>query len=268
SQTVVVSETPIVRPHGQVKSADADSPHFSATARLDIECELGFVVGGSSVLGQPVAVGDAASHIFGVVILNDWSARDIQAWEYVPLGPFLGKSFATSISPWVVPMAALDQARLPVTAQEPRPLPYLAGEGDDGAGRGIDIAFDVAWNGTTVSRPNYRDMYWTPEQMLAHMTVNGASLRPGDLFGSGTISGPVRETTGSFLELSEGGRTPIVLGDGSERSFLLDGDTIEITASAPGRDGRRVGLGSCIGTVVACPDSSESVAGSRGDQPL
>jgi len=247
SQTVVVSGTNIVRPCGQVKAPTEAGPRFAASARLDIECELGFVVGGSSALGEPVTLTDAASHLFGVVILNDWSARDIQAWDYVPLGPFLGKSFATSISPWVIPMAALEEARLPRLAQSPEPLPYLR---EAGGGRGLDISFEVRWNGTRVSSPEYRHMYWTPEQMLAHMTVNGASIRPGDLFGSGTVSGPEPESVGSFLELTVGGREPVNLADGSVRTFLQNGDTIEITATAPGPEGRRLSLGSCLGTVA------------------
>ncbi|WP_406831559.1 fumarylacetoacetase [Pedococcus sp. KACC 23699] len=246
--TVVVSGTDVVRPTGQRKAPADAAPTFGPSIRLDIEAELGFVVGGSTTLGERVSVDDADDHLFGVVLLNDWSARDIQAWEYVPLGPFLGKSFATSISAWVVPLAALEAARLPIPAQDPRPLPYLLGEG---AAYGLDIHYEVELNGTVVARPEYRDLYWSPAQMLAHLTVNGASVRPGDLFGSGTISGTEPGTRGSFLELSWNGTEPIELGDGSTRSFLEDGDTVVIRGWAPGPGGGRVGLGEVRGTVVS-----------------
>lgn len=252
SGTVVVSGTDIVRPCGQRKPPTADAPTFGASQRLDIEAELGFVVGGSTALGEPVPVDRADEHLFGVVILNDWSARDIQAWEYVPLGPFLGKSFATSISPWVVTMDALRAARVPLPGQDPEPLEYLRGEPtQDGASTayGLDIDYEIEWNGTLVSRPAYRDLYWSPAQMLAHLTVNGASLRPGDLFGSGTISGPAKETRGCFLELSWSGAEPVELGDGAQRTFLEDGDTVVLRASARGPHGTRIGLGECTGTV-------------------
>ena len=220
---------------------------FGPSTRLDIEAELGFVVGGRSALGEPVALADAWDHLFGVVLLNDWSARDIQAWEYVPLGPFLGKSFATSIGAWVVPIAALTQARTPLPGQDPQPLPYLTGS----TAYGLDIDLEVDWNGSVVSRPHYRDMYWSPAQMLTHMTVNGASLRTGDLFGSGTISGPEKQTRGCFLELTWSGQEPLTLQDGSTRTFLEDGDTIILRASAPGPAGTVIGLGECVGTIAA-----------------
>jgi fumarylacetoacetase len=250
--TVVVSGTDIIRPSGQRKPPTADLPTFGPSQRLDIEAELGFVVGGSTELGEPVSLADADRHLFGVVILNDWSARDLQAWEYVPLGPFLGKSFATSISAWVVPMDALRAARVPLPGQDPQPLPYLRGEPtEDGASTayGLDIDYEVEWNGTVVSRPAYRDLYWSPTQMLAHMTVNGATVRPGDLYGSGTISGPTKDSRGCFLELSWSGQEPVLLADGSERTFLEDGDTVVMRASAPGPDGARIGLGECVGTI-------------------
>ena len=252
SGTVVVSGTDIVRPSGQRKPPTADVPTFGPSQRLDIEAELGFVVGGSSALGEPVRLADADTHLFGVVLLNDWSARDIQAWEYVPLGPFLGKSFATSISAWVVPMDALRAARVPLPGQDPPPLPYLQGEPTaDGAGTayGLDIDYEVEWNGTVVSRPAFRDMYWSPAQMLAHLTVNGATVRPGDLFGSGTVSGPAKDSRGCFLELTWSGQEPVTLDDGSERTFLEDGDTVVLRATAPGPAGSRIGLGECVGTV-------------------
>ena len=199
-----MSGTPVVRPSGQRKAPTDAAPTFGPSQRLDIEAELGFVVGTPTPLGEPVPVTGLEDHVFGVTGLNDWSARDIQAWEYVPLGPFLGKSFATSISPWVTPLAALDAAWVDLPGQDPEPLPYLG----PGATRGLDIDVEVELNGEIVSRPPYRTMYWSPAQMLAHMTVNGASLRTGDLFASGTISGPERDQRGSFLELSWGGAEP------------------------------------------------------------
>ena len=245
--TVVVSGTDVVRPSGQRKAPTQSAPTYGPSTRLDIEAELGFVVGGSTDLGQRVSVDDADEHLFGVVLLNDWSARDIQAWEYVPLGPFLGKSFATSISAWVVPMDALAAARVPVPGQDPEPLPYLLGAG---AAYGLDIHYEVELNGTVVSRPEYRDLYWSPAQMLAHLSVNGASVRPGDLFGSGTISGTDPGTRGSLLELSWNGAEPVALSDGSTRSFLEDGDEVVLRAWAPGPGGSTVGLGEVRGTIL------------------
>ncbi len=242
--TVVVSGTPVRRPRGQVKAPDEAFPSYGASRRLDIEAELGFVVGSPSRLGEQVGVGLFQDHVFGVVALNDWSARDIQAWEYVPLGPFLGKSFATSVAAWVTPLEALETARTELPVQQPEPLPYLRG----GARAGYDIDFEVELNGEVVTRPPYSSMYWSPAQMLAHMTVNGASLRTGDLFASGTISGARREQRGSFLELSWGGKQPFPAG-GRERTFLEDGDTVTIRATAPGRIGR-IGLGEVTGTVL------------------
>jgi fumarylacetoacetase len=245
SGTVVVSGTEVIRPSGQRKAPTDPAPLFGPSIRLDIEAELGYVVGGATQLGTRVAVDAAADHLFGVVLLNDWSARDIQAWEYVPLGPFLGKSFATSISAWVTPLDALVEARVPLPGQaEPPVLPYLGGEAN-----GFDIHLEVALNGTAVSRPEYAGMYWSPAQMLAHLTVNGASLRNGDLFGSGTISGPDKDTRGSLLELTWNGTEPLTLQDGSTRGFLEDGDTVTISAWAPGPDGARIALGEVTGTV-------------------
>lgn len=249
SGTVVVSGTDLVRPSGQRKTPTQPAPTLGPSTKLDIEAELGFVVGGSTKLGQPVDVDKSWEHIFGVVLLNDWSARDIQAWEYVPLGPFLGKSFMTSISPWVVTLEALTNARVDLPPQSPEPLAYL--RGSHRALYGLDIHYEVVWNGTVVARPEYRDMYWSPAQMLAHMTVNGASIRSGDLFGSGTISGPTKGSEGSFLELTRNGAEPVRLNDGSSRSFIEDGDTIVLRAWAPGPEGTRVGLGETTGTVAA-----------------
>lgn len=249
SSTIVVSGTDITRPSGQRKAPSDAEPTFGPSIKLDIEAELGFVVGGSTPLGSPVGVDDAADHLFGVALFNDWSARDLQAWEYVPLGPFLGKSFASSVAAWITPMAALEAARTELPAQDPRPLPYLTGSG---AGLfGLDITMVVTLNGTVVARPPYRTMYWSPAQMLAHLTVNGARISSGDLFASGTVSGPEQDQRGSLLELSWNGTEPLSLPDGSQRSFLQDGDTVTITATAPGPDGSTLGLGEVSGTIRA-----------------
>ena len=244
SGTVVVSGTDIVRPSGQRKGPGDPVPVFGPSVRLDIEAELGFVVGVGSPLGSPVPTGDFAAHVFGALLVNDWSARDLQAWEYVPLGPHLGKSFATSVSPWVVPLAALESARVPLPGQDPQPLPYLR----EASSWGLDIDLSVSWNGVEVSRPPYRSMYWSPAQMLAHMTVNGASTRTGDLFASGTISGPERRQRGTFIELTWGGAQPVTV-NGESRTFLLDGDEVTITATAPGAAGGRIGFGEVTGTI-------------------
>ncbi|HET9422484.1 MAG TPA: fumarylacetoacetase [Nocardioides sp.] len=239
--TVVPTGTPVVRPSGQRKSPDESAPTFGPSRRLDIEAELGFVVGAGSRLGEPVPHDAFADHVFGVVGLNDWSARDIQAWEYVPLGPFLGKSFATSVSAWVTPLAALDAAWTSLPRQDPRPLDYLAPD----EARGLDIDVEVVLNGEVVSRPPYSAMYWSPAQMLAHLTVNGASLRTGDLFASGTISGAETDQRGSFLELSWGGTQPLAGG----RTFLEDGDEVVLRYSAPGTAGDRITLGEVAGRI-------------------
>jgi fumarylacetoacetase len=245
SGTVVASGAQVVRPQGQRKRGHEIV--FGPTERLDIEAELGFVVGVGSELGTPVPLGDFAAHVFGVVLLNDWSARDIQAWEYVPLGPFLGKSFATSISAWITPLEALQHARVPAPERAPEVLPYLDDAGDSWA---LDIDLEVRLNGELVSSPPFKTMYWTAAQMLAHLTVNGACLRTGDLFGSGTISGAAKAQRGSLLELSWGGTEPLTLADGSTRTFLEDGDEIVITATAPGAGNLRVGVAEVRGTIV------------------
>jgi fumarylacetoacetase len=266
--TVVVSGTPIVRPHGQRlpgppaagSAASAGSlpppgsaagvpvaaaPVFGPSTRLDFEAEVGFVVGVPTALGQRVPVDRFADHVFGVVLVNDWSARDIQAWEYQPLGPFLGKSFATSVAGWVTPLDALADAWTPAGPQDPPVLDYLRQE----PRLGLALELTVACNGVPVSRPPFAQMYWTPAQQLAHLTVNGAALRTGDLFASGTVSGPERGQAGSLLELSWGGAEPVNLGDGEERTFLLDGDTVTITAAAPGPDGATLHLGEVTGAI-------------------
>ena len=243
--TVVVSGTDIIRPTGQRKSPADAAPLYGPTLKLDIEAELGFIVGCSTELGSPVSIEEAADHLFGVALFNDWSARDIQAWETVPLGPFLGKSFGSSLGAWVVPMEALAAARVPLPHQDPEPLPYLSGAGLFG----LDVHLEVRINGTLVSSPSYAGMYWSPAQMLAHLTANGASLRDGDLFASGTISGPEKHTRGSLMELTWNGQEPLTLNDGSTRGFLQDGDLVTITGWAPGPDGARIGLGEVAGTV-------------------
>ncbi len=241
--TVVVSGTEIRRPQGQRRVGDEIA--FGPTKRLDIEAEVGYVVGIGA--DSPVPIGSFADHVFGVVLLNDWSARDIQAWEYVPLGPFLGKSFATSISAWITPLAALSEARVPAVPRDPQPLPYLD---DAGISWNLDLDIEIYLNGELISRPPYSTMYWTPAQMLAHMTVNGATLRTGDLYGSGTVSGPERDQRGSLLELSWGGREPFSLADGREVSFLLDGDEVTLVATAPGPAGSRIGVAEVTGRIV------------------
>ena len=242
--TVVVSGTDVVRPLGQRKAPADDAPSFGPSRRLDIEAELGFVVGVPSPLGSRIPTSAFEDHVFGVVGLNDWSARDIQGWEYVPLGPFLGKSFATSVSAWVTPLAALVDARCSLPGQDPPPLEHLAVE--EPAGFEIDV--EVSLNGEVVARPPYSSMYWGPAQMLAHLTSNGASLRTGDLFASGTISGPEREQRGSFLELSWNGAEPFVAGD-DQRAFLEDGDEVVLRYSAAGELGR-ITLGEVRGRVL------------------
>jgi fumarylacetoacetase len=237
----------VVRPNGQRKAPTDAAPTFGPSRRLDIEAEVGFVVGVGSQPGRPVDVSAFADHVFGVVLVNDWSARDIQAWEYVPLGPFLGKSFATSISAWVVPLGALQAARTTAPAQDPPVLPYLR----DDRSWGLDLTLEVEWNGRVVSRPPFAEMYWTPPQQLAHLTVNGAPLRTGDLLASGTVSGRRPDERGSFLEITWSGTEPVEMADGSTRTFLEDGDTVIIRGSASGPDGTRIGLGEVAGRIRA-----------------
>jgi fumarylacetoacetase len=225
--TVVLSGTPIVRPSGQRKPPDADAPTFGPTRKLDIELELGFVVGAPSTLGEPVPIGEALDHVFGAVLVNDWSARDIQAWEYQPLGPFLGKSFATSISPWVVLLSTLQ--RVPGPPQEPEPLDHL--RADPWA---YDIELEVELNGEVVSRTNARRLYWNVEQQVAHLTSNGASLRTGDLLATGTISGSEPGSYGSLMELTWNGERPLELADGATRTFLEDGDEVVLRGAGLG----------------------------------
>jgi fumarylacetoacetase len=242
SGTIVLSGTRVTRPCGQRRGSSG--PTFGPSRRLDFEAEVGFVIGAGS--SGPVPVSDFADHVFGVFLLNDWSSRDLQAWESQPLGPFLAKSFATSVSPWVVPLGALEHARVSPPPRDPEPLPYLAGTEK----WGLDLALEVRLNGQLVARPPFAGTYWTAAQMLAHMTVNGASTRTGDLFASGTVSGPERDQRGCLLELSWGGAEPLTLADGSVRSFLEDGDEVTISATAPGADGARVGFGEVTGRIL------------------
>ena len=257
ASSVVVSGTDVVRPCGQTRPDDAAPPVFGPTRQLDIELELGVFVGPGNRLGEPVSVEDAADQIFGYVLVNDWSARDIQKWEYVPLGPFLAKSFCTSVSPWIVPAAALAQFRVPGEAQSganPEPLPYLR----QAEPRAIDVALavDIETDAmrragaapAAVSRTNARCLYWSPEQQIAHHTVAGCNLRPGDLLASGTISGDTPDSAGSLLERTWRGTTPLALPSGEERRFLEDGDRVVLSGHAE-RDGVRVGFGTVDGTI-------------------
>lgn len=245
--TVIVSGSEIVRPCGQRKAPDEATPTFGPSARLDFEAEVGFVVGVPSARGEPVPLARFREHVFGACLVNDWSARDIQAFEYVPLGPFLGKSFATSISPWIVPLAALEAAR---TAPPSRTQPLLPHLDDAEFPFALDLTLEVRLNGHLISRPPFAGMYWTAPQMLAHLTSNGASLRTGDLFASGTVSGEERRERGSLIELSWGGTQPVLLPSGAARTFLEDGDELAIAASAPGLHGERIGFGEVRGRIA------------------
>ena len=244
--SVVVSGTPVVRPQGQTRPDPAAGPVFGPTRKLDFEAEVGFVVGVPTARSESVAVDAFADHVFGVVLLNDWSARDVQPWESVPLGPHQAKSFATSISPWVVPLADLAAAWVPQPPQDPPPLPHLRGSRP----WGLDLELAVGINGEVVSRPPFATMYWTGAQQLAHLTANGARLRTGDLLGSGTVSGPRRDERGSLIELSEDGGRPLLLADGTARTFLEDGDVVTIAATAPAADGSPLSLGEVTGRVL------------------
>jgi fumarylacetoacetase len=251
ASSVIVSGTPVRRPSGQTKAPDAQRPNFGPSRKLDIEVETAFLVGEGNALGEPIGVGDAERHIFGMVLLNDWSARDIQQWEYVPLGPFNSKTFATSISPWIVTLDALAPFRVDGPPQEPEPLPYLREAG----ARGFDIALEVRLrgagdpSGATISRTNAKYLYWSIAQQLAHHTVSGCNTEPGDLMASGTISGPQPDARGSLIELTWNGRDPLRLPNGTSRTFLEDGDEVVITGFSQG-PGYRVGFGEVRGTIL------------------
>jgi fumarylacetoacetase len=241
--TVVVSGTPVPRPAGQLIRQGEAQPSHGPTAKLDFEAEVGYVVGVPAT--GPIPPAAFRDHVFGFVLVNDWSARDIQRWESAPLGPFLGKSFATSISSWVVPVAALEAARMAPPVQDPPPPAYLRCDEP----WGLDLSLRIELNGHQIARPAFASMYWTPPQQLAHATVNGATLRTGDLFASGTVSGPDRDQRGCLLELTWDGREPLDLPGGVQRTFLDDGDTVVISAAAPASDGVRIALGDVAGTI-------------------
>ena len=254
ASSVVVSGTELRRPWGQLKSPQHETPIFAPSRRFDIELEMGAVVGTASDYGQPVTVEEADDMIFGYVLLNDWSARDIQGWEYQPLGPFQAKATATSISPWVVPKAALEPFRCDTPEREVELLPHLHEPGP--MLYDIQLEVDMAAEGgapTTVARTNYNEMYYSAAQQLAHHTTAGSGMSTGDLLGSGTISGPSKENRGSLLEISWGGKEPFTLETGEERSFIEDGDTLTLRGWCEG-DGYRVGFGECVGTVIPALD--------------
>lgn len=250
SSSIVISGTPLHRPCGQTLPPDATAPVYGPSKRVDLELEMGYIIGKSTALGDRVSVGDAEDHIFGKVIFNDWSARDIQKWEYVPLGPFLAKNFGSTMSPWIVTMEALEPFRCESIKQDPEVLPYLKQNGD----KNFDIKLEVdlvtkEGVSTTISKSNFKYMYWSMSQQLAHHTVNGCNINVGDMMASGTISGRDKNSYGSMLELSWGGQEQIPLNDGSTRTFLQDNDSIVIRAWCE-KDGIRVGFGECEGTIL------------------
>ncbi len=245
ASSVVVSGTDIHRPIGQSRPENSSEPIFGPSKSLDFELEMGAIVGVGNPLGQPIPIDRAEEHLFGLVLVNDWSARDIQAWEYQPLGPFLAKNFATSISPWVVPLEALEPFRCPGPKQDPQPLPYLRQQGNTT----FDIHLEVRLNDTVICRSNFRHLYWSLRQQVAHHTSNGCPLRPGDLLASGTISGPTPDSYGCLLELTWRGTKPLTLADGQLRRFLENGDRVTMTAWCQG-EGFRLGFGEVTGVVV------------------
>ena len=263
ASTIVASGTSFRRPVGQTKAPDAAQPAVNPSARLDIELELGIVIGRPNAMGAAISMADAESHVFGVTLFNDWSARDLQAWEYQPLGPFLSKNFCSTISPWMVTLEALEPYRKPLVRPEgdPQPLPYL--DSADNKARGaFDIQLEVILQtprmaaaghaGDTISRSNFAEAaYWTIAQLVAHHTVNGCALQAGDLFGSGTLSGPRPDQAGSLLELTVGGKQPLALSNGETRTYLQDGDTVVLRGYCERPGLRRIGFGECRGTVIA-----------------
>ncbi|MDB5730615.1 MAG: fumarylacetoacetase, partial [Variovorax sp.] len=262
ASSIGVSGQRFRRPQGQTKAPDAQAPSFGPSRRLDYELELGFLVGPGNALGEPIAIVDAEAHLFGVTLLNDWSARDLQAWEYQPLGPFLAKNFASTLSPWIVTMEALAPFRAPFErpAGDPQPLPYLDSPANRAAGA-LDITLEV-WLQTAgmreagepavrLTRGNTAQAaYWTAAQLLAHHTVNGCNLQPGDLLGSGTLSGAAPDEAGSLLELTLGGKNPLALPNGERRTFLEDGDTLTLRGFCERAGAVRIGLGEVSGTVL------------------
>ena len=255
ASSIVVSGTPVLRPNGQTKRTAAKQPDFGASRKLDFELEMAFVVGVGNAIGEPIPVGAALQHVFGIVLMNDWSARDIQQWEYIPLGPFNSKTFATSISPWVVTLDALEPFRVEGPIQDPAPLPYLETEGPQAYDIHLEAALAPAGKApTTIARTNFRTMYWSVAQQLAHHTVSGCNTRVGDLVGSGTISGSQPDSYGSLLELTRNGARPLRLQDGAERTFLEDDDEVILTGWAQAKD-YRIGFGDVRGRVVGARGS-------------
>ena len=250
ASSIIVSGTPVKRPQGQTMPAGADMPVFGPSQRIDFELETAFIVGKASKQGSTISTEEAEDYIFGMVLFNDWSARDIQKWEYVPLGPFLAKSFASTISPWVVTMDALEPFRIPGPVQEPAVLPYLQYEGN----KHYDIELEVlvqpeGSEPTSVCRSNFKHMYWNMCQQLAHHTINGCNVSIGDMYGSGTISGPEEGSFGSMLEITWAGSKPFRLSDGTERKFIHDGDTVIIRGYGK-KDGVRIGFGEATGKIL------------------
>ena len=249
ASSVVVSGTDLVRPSGQIKLPNEERPVFSACRKLDFELETGFIVGKATALGEPIAIEEAENHIFGMVLLNDWSARDIQQWEYVPLGPFNSKTFGTSISPWVVTLEALEPFRCASPVQEPQPLPYLRENTANNYDIHLQVAIAADGSETVISNTNFKYMYWSMMQQLTHHTIAGCNVRVGDLMGSGTISGPEKDSRGSLLELTWNTTEPLTLEGGEQRGFLEDGDTLIMRGHCQ-KDGLRIGFGEVRGTVL------------------
>ncbi len=258
ASTVVVSGTHIRRPSGQIKPGGSEAPVFSICQKLDFELEMGAVVGIGNPMGEPVTVEQAQEMIFGYVLLNDWSARDIQVWEHQPLGPFLAKVFATTISPWVVTRAALEPFRVPGPVQDPTPLPYLRQSEANNYDLHLEVGLKSAGSAhpDVISRTNFKRMYWSTAQQLCHHAIGGCAMQTGDLLGSGTISGERKDSYGSLLELSWNGETPLKLEGGKTRTFLEDGDTVSLTGWAQGQS-YRVGFGECSGTILPANPSSQ-----------
>jgi fumarylacetoacetase len=262
SSSIVPSGTAVRRPRGQIKDPNADAPVFAPTRALDYEMEIGCFVGPGNPLGSPIPMAEAEEHIFGLCLVNDWSARDLQTWEYQPLGPFLAKNFATTVSPWIVSLEALEPYRVPAFERppgDPDPLPHLDSPANRRSG-GVDLAVEVLMATAKMrdarlaphrlSRGRMADLYWTPAQMIAHHTSNGCSLRPGDLFASGTISGPTKESRGCLLELTWRGAEPLTLPTGETRKFLEDGDEVIFRASCERAGAARFGFGECRGVIL------------------
>ncbi len=261
ASSIGISGQAFARPKGQIKAPDAEAPVLAPSKRLDIELELGVFIGHGNAQGEPIGINDAENHVFGICLLNDWSARDIQGWEYQPLGPFLSKNFASTISPWIVTMEALAPYRVPFVRAEgdPQPLPYLDSEANR-AGGSLDIQLQVGLltdkmraagqPDAQICRTSYRHAYWTVAQMVTHHTINGCNLQPGDMFGSGTLSGPTLDQAGALIELTQGGKNPIALPGGESRTFLEDGDAVVLRGWCEKAGAARIGFGECWGTVL------------------